>query len=65
MLLATLFSIPCHWSFVLSLLTQLPLGIDCGNRGEDNEGGTGFGSLPPRGSQTGCRPWPLGLFAHR
>ena len=24
--------------------------------------GTGFGSLPPGGRRTGCRPWPLGLF---
>ncbi len=32
MLLATLFSIPCHRLFVRSGLSQLPLGIDCANR---------------------------------
>ncbi|MEE3220708.1 MAG: hypothetical protein VX257_10610, partial [Planctomycetota bacterium] len=50
-LLATLFSIPGHWSFVLSLLSQLPPGIDCGNGWEDNEAGTDFGPVPPRGAK--------------
>lgn len=63
-LLATLFSIPCHWLFVLSLRTRPtsgrcpPPGIDCGNRGEDNKDGTGFGSLPPNGLPP-VAPWSL------
>ena len=38
---------------------QLPPRIDCGIGIPDTESGTGFGSLPPRGRETSCRPWPL------
>ena len=46
----------------LPMLSQLPLGIDPEMGNKDTGDGTVFGSLPPRGRHTGCRPWPLGLL---
>ena len=65
MLLVSLFSVPCQRYFFFSLLSELPLGIDWRNCREDNRDGTAFGSLPPRGRYTGCRPWPPGLFVQQ
>ncbi len=57
MLLLTLFSIPCHWLFVLSSKVQLPLGIDGTQKGEQNmKLEPVIGSLPPRGHHVGCPP---------